>query len=159
MKKILFYAISFLFFFNSCSDIYNFSYQNSLSKKKLIKTQKAILYDQNQTDLILTATYINDFEHKNNDTERFIISISSDKTWLYNRDFIITLNELQPLGFKKLSPDNPILKLIPLKNQWKNYYLIEFDHIEDIKLFLSISDKVDRTVKLYFSKKAKYIYQ
>jgi len=71
--------------YNNMDSLNNFYQKDIKSKKQLIKTQKAILYDGNKTKAILVATYSNDFDDINSSDERFVVSFYADDKfrWIY----------------------------------------------------------------------------
>jgi len=125
-------------------------------RAKLLKTQKAIFYDQNNTaKVIITATYL----QENNNTEEFIISIYTDEK--IEEDFFkiytISLNNTPAQQIQPLSKDNKLLNNISFKTKWNRQFLVKFEHIDNDRLFIVFKDPNENEVKLYFAKKAKYL--
>jgi len=134
--------------------------QSVTYRTKLIKTQHAIL-TSGETKIYIIATYMNDNIDKSksqNINEQFIISlyIEGNSDLIFGKDYYITLSDKQPLSIKKLNINDPLLRDISFKNSWKTYYLLEFSHITDDRLFMLLHNKQGDKVKLYFAKRAKY---
>jgi hypothetical protein len=159
MKKLLLYTSSVLFLVNCSSQNIGLLSQNIDYKQKLIKTQKAILYKDNQTKAILTATYSNSFDDINSSDERFIVTLYIDgsNTNHWDRAYHITLNGKKPKSITTLKSSDKLLSNISFKNEWKNYFLIRFPHTNVQQMHMIFGDN-KQEIKLYFTKKAKYIY-
>jgi hypothetical protein len=159
MKKLLLYMGSLLFLVN-CSSQNSFSLTDVDYRQKLVKTQKAILYKDKQTKAILTATYSNSFDDMNGTNERFIVTlyIDNDNNNRWNRAYHLTLNGKKPISIKKLKSDDKLLSNISFKNEWKNYYFVNFPSVGDKQMYMIFGDN-KQEVKLYFTKKAKYLYK
>jgi hypothetical protein len=164
MKKLLLYFSGALFLVG-CSlpnqTLLDSFTSNSLDyKQKLIKTQKAILYKDNQTKAILTATYSNGFDDINGTDERFIITLYIDNsdTNRWDNRYHITLNGKKPKSITKLKSDDKLLSNISFKNGWKNYFLVKFPHVSSQQMYMIFGDN-RQDIKLYFAKKAKYLYK
>jgi hypothetical protein len=159
MKKLLLYISSVLFLINCSSQNIELLSQNIDYKQKLIKTQKAILYKDNQTKVILTATYINSFDDIDSSDEKFIITlyINEDNANHWDRTYHITLNGKKPKSITKLKSSDKLLSNISFKNEWKNYFLIRFPHTNAQQMYMIFGNE-KQEIKLYFTKKAKYIY-
>jgi hypothetical protein len=159
MKKLLLYTSSVLFLVNCSSQNIGLLSQNIDYKQKLIKTQKAILYKDNQTKAILTATYSNSFDDINSSDERFIVTLYIDgsNTNHWDRAYHITLNGKKPKSITTLKSSDKLLSNISFKNEWKNYFLIRFPHTNVQQMYMIFGDN-KQEIKLYFTKKAKYIY-
>ena len=133
--------------------------------KKLLQTEKVQLYDGNETQVLLTATYI--FEQSNikkeddNRDEVFIVGLyMEDETAqnLLSQDFNLTLNGTLPKSVKVLKSSDKRLKDIPLVIEWGEYFEVVFPHTNSTKFDLVFSSEVYGKKKLHFAKKAKYVF-
>jgi len=124
-------VISFLFI--GCSQNYNEHVKPTdiLHEQSLTQTQKIEIKSETTTKAYITATYINQINHKlvglNNEVERFIVSIyipSEQRQELYNEIFFIINGQVESC-VKILKKNNPMLKLIPVSNPWSRYYYVE----------------------------------
>lgn len=154
--------------------------------KRLIKTEKAQLYDGNLTKVTLTATYLNRnsrakegeddsflnyvnpfeiFEEKKEHTpkedERFIVGIyvdddGAEESGLY--DFNLTLNGKLPKTIVPVDQHDPRLKDISFVAEWSQFFLVTFPHIDAERLTMEFKSPQYGKGVLHFAKKAKYVY-
>ena len=183
--------------------------------KEMQKTEKLSITDNGEVKVFLTATYLNGKQsvedEKNQVREKFIIGLYQtgdiNTTGLINKDQNITINvqypksdkaftkaekikrskgmEKLPTLVKKLTPNDPLLKNIPMVNSWSEYYYVEFPHTQNENFALTYQNKIygkiplknnniNKTAKnnktkekkeiqqykkykMYFSKKYKYL--
>ncbi|KYJ87010.1 hypothetical protein [Sulfurovum riftiae] len=133
--------------------------------KKLLQTEKVQLYDDNETQVLLTATYL--FEQsdvKKEDDKRdevFIVGFYMEDETVRDHlteDFNLTLNGTLPKSVKVLKRSDKRLKEIPFVTAWGNYFEVIFPHTTSTKFDLLFSSKVYGKKKLHFAKKAKYVF-
>ncbi len=133
--------------------------------KKLLQTEKVQLYDGNETQVLLTATYL--FEQsdvKKEDDKRdevFIVGFYIEDEAVRDHlteDFNLTLNGTLPKSVKVLKRSDKRLKEIPLVTEWGNYFEVIFPHTASMKFDLLFSSEVYGEKKLHFAKKAKYVF-
>jgi len=128
----------------------------------LLKTEKAQLYDDNSTKILLTATYLNAEIDQQNHTadEIFIISVQSDNSFfnLKGKEYSLSLNGKQPKNIKILNRKNKLLHDISFITEWSKNYLVTFNHVKSKQLFLTIESKKYGKSHLYFTKIAKYLF-
>ena len=146
--------------------------QMSSIGKVMQKTEKISINDGNETKVFLTATYLNGEEslvdEKDRVREKFIIGLyladNINPENLINADQNLTINipypesdkefsrkerikrnkglDKLPLLVKKLSPDDPMLKNIPMVNSWSSYYYVEFPHSKKDHFSLTYQNKI-----------------
>ena len=127
-----------------------------LYRENLSQTQKALFYHNDEIKATFIVTYLKSKSMEDSLSEKFIISIYDDSQNSISR-YKIELNGKRSISMKRLEQDSKILKNIPFKVDWKEYYLLEFPSIKDEnRLFLSIDDMGSSKEKLYFAKIAKY---
>jgi len=133
--------------------------------KKLLQTEKAQLYDGNETKVLLTATYI--FEQtdvkKEDDTrdEVFVVGlyIEDDETENFEAgDFNLILSGTLPKSVKILRRSDKLLREVPFVTEWGTYFEVIFPHSDSEKFTLVFDSAVYGKRKLYFAKKAKYVF-
>ncbi len=125
----------------------------------MINTVKGELANQNSKAFIL-ATYLNPIKiSKIDDTkENFLISVyvskQKDEAKSDNNPFYkVFLNDTVLLDdIKRVSIKNKILKIIPIKNRWSEYYILSFPEQKTKKLKLTFENKQHNKVNLIFSK-------
>ncbi len=162
------------------------SYEQEKSyHKRLMKTEKAQLYENNRTKVTLTATYLNRnsrakegeedtflnyvnpfeiFEDKAKrepkEDEKFIVGIyvDDDADSMGIKDFNLTLNASAPQKILSIPHNDPRLKEISFVSDWSQFYYVVFPHINAEGLHLVLKTKRYGKATLYFTKKAKYVY-
>jgi len=158
------------FLFSACSSkeekvlfqVYN---QEKQYNKKLLHTEKIQLYDRNETQVLLTATYLfqenNRQKEDNTEDEVFIVGLNmeNEKTRdLLSKDLNLTLEGTLPKSVKILKNSDKSLKDIPIVTEWGDYFKVTFPHTTRQKFDLVFSSKKYGTKKLHFAKKAKYVF-
>ena len=165
------------------------------------KTEKIKIGQDNEVKISLAVTYLNDEEsildEENKVREKFIVNLYQaddvNGVGLINADQSLILNiqypesdeeftkaeiairekgvDKLPLKVQKLSPSDPMLKNIPMVNNWNSYYYVEFPHTRRKKFTLVYQNKVYgiksaigetqeyEKYKLNFTKREKYLYQ
>lgn len=111
-------------------------------------TKKTDIISKLEPKYIMTATYLNAVDKKyKNDYENFIIGIyevASKKT-LNLKTLNLTLNEEEPVDISPIKSKN-LLKSLPLKNNWANYYLVTFKRHTN-SLFKKTEDNLNLTLQ------------
>jgi hypothetical protein len=154
--------------------------------KRLIKTEKIQLYEDNFTKVILTATYLNRnsrakegeedsflnyinpfeiFEDRAKripqTDEKFIVGIYIDDELEENNDlydFNLTLNGKEPKMIRPLDKNDPRLKDISFVSDWSQFFYVVFPYVKTERFNLVFhSEKYGKGI-LNFAKKAKFIY-
>jgi len=153
--------------------------------KKLLKTEKAQLYNGQLTKAVLTATYLNEKTLDIHDAsdERFMIGIyvepaesidtndtntteDANSTCIPKESnstimdgYKITLNGKAPKSIQKLQENDPRLKSIPFTSDWSQFYLITFPHKSGDRLKLIFESDLYGKAELKFAKVAKYTFE
>jgi hypothetical protein len=130
--------------------------------KQFQKTEKTQLYQNNQTKVMLTATYLYTPSFELNDTrdEAFIVGVHLNEKAFGNIDsseYNLTLNGQVPKEIKKLSSNDERLKELSFVTDWADYYLVTFPHESSKKITLVYEHKMYGMGILHFAKVAKYI--
>lgn len=131
--------------------------------KKLQKTEKVQLYEQNVTKATLAATYLFDSTFENNDTrdEKFIVGIylEDDEPSAFNRyGYHLTLDGQEPIKIEKISHNDIVLKDISFISEWASYTLVTFPHNNKKHFDLTFRHEQYGKGKLHFAKVAKYTF-
>ena len=154
---------------------------------KMQKTEKIKISENNEVKVFLTATYLNSevsaADDDNKVKEKFIIGLyqidDGNLTGLVNGEQNLTINFpypesdktftraeekkrkqgmfLLPTSIKKLSLNDPMLKNIPLVNNWSSYYYVEFPHSEALKFSLVYQNKIYGKIPMPLSNVAKSV--
>ena len=130
--------------------------------KQLQKTEKIQLYDGNITQVMLTATYINeqtaDKEYKPD--EVFVVGIyleESEGVSFEQAGYSLTLNGNVPKSITDLKEGDPLLKDISFVSDWSYFYLITFPHVSNKSFKLIFKSELYGQGELHFAKVAKYV--
>jgi len=134
--------------------------------KQLLHTEKVQLYSDNETEILLTATYIFTStagrEEEDLRDEHFIVGLymedDSVAQTLMNEDFTLTLNGESAKRVTVLQRSDRRLKQIPFVTAWGDYFEVVFPHTTETKFTLLFSSKAYGKKRLHFAKKAKYIF-
>lgn len=131
--------------------------------KKLQKTEKTQLYQDDLTKAFLTATYLYTPNFEKNDTrdESFIVGIHLEDHGSGEIDTqgnSLTLNGQTAKDIQSLALEDERLKDISFVTPWSNYYLITFPHQSSKKFTLVFESELYGKGELHFAKVAKYVF-
>ena len=133
--------------------------------KKLLQTEKAQLYDGNETKVLLTATYlytqteVPKAEDKRD--EVFIVGMYMEDEEVAHftaGDFNLTLNGKTPKSVVILKRSDERLKNIPFITNWGDYFEVVFPHTSNERFDLVVNSEIYGKKNLHFAKKAKYVF-
>jgi hypothetical protein len=145
------------------------SYADKITYHKLLqKTEKATLSDENNSKIVVTATYI----YKPNVTtqdkrpEKFIVGVlnDSDTKHLYfhkayaKENYLLTLNNQSAIRVEKLTLKDYRLKDISFVTDWGTYYEVTFPHVNTEQFDLILEHPNYGKQMLHFAKVAKFVY-
>lgn len=130
---------------------------------KLIKTEKAQMYEDGLTKVVLTATYLNEqnaSENAKQPDERFIVGLYVDENVDNSQlnDFNLTLDGTPPKAIVLLKAHDPRLKMLSFKAPWNHFFLVTFPYTSKQRFKLIFESKVYGKKTLDFAKKAKYTF-
>ncbi len=133
--------------------------QDRVHELSIVNTRKGELNNQN-SKIIILATYLNPIKTSeiDNTKENFLISIylskKNEKSKSSNNPFyqIHLNNNISMEDIKILDKKAKILKLIPVKNRWSSYYLIQFPKQKTKKLKITFENEQHNKTTLTFSK-------
>ncbi|NOR55360.1 MAG: hypothetical protein GQ531_04070 [Sulfurovum sp.] len=140
--------------------------------KHLQQTEKAILYDNNASAAILTASYLFAPTKDKNDSrpEVFIVAVQFDdaesqsidfkasKVTEAQSEFILTLEGQKASKVKSLAKGDARLKDISFVTPWGKYYEVTFPHTAKKQFKLNFESKSYGKSTLSFAKVAKFVY-
>ncbi len=161
MKKMLILLVSFMLLFSGCSQKSGFFNEDALGESALMNTRKGELYSSLELKASLSATYLNNFvdEYKNSKDEVFLVSIyidkdssDKDKQGINNKNYILTLDSKKPIKVKLLDYEDDLIKIIPFRNHWSNYYLLSFEKSKSKEMHMNYKHSIYGQVDLVFSK-------
>jgi hypothetical protein len=135
------------------------SFKNYLDYHKILKkTEKIQLYDNNETKVMLTATYLYTPTFENNDTrdEVFVVGIYFEDEIISAKKYHLTLNGKPAKVLKLLDKGDSILENISFITSWGSYYLVTFPHVHRKSFELVFESNDYGKGVLHFSKVAKY---
>lgn len=160
-KFYLLSSLSFLILFTGCgpkANSLNHFQKDQLSANAIQYTKKRDLIYKNEPILMLFSTYLNNIDKKyqSDKLDSFIIGIhiiNKENHDLIENRYEIFLNNQKHTSIVKLEKDSKLIKGIPLKNNWANYFLIHFKSFEkDKKLNLKLIHPIFGQVSLDFQK-------
>lgn len=136
--------------------------ENISYHKQLQKTEKTQFYLDNETQVMLTATYLYTPNYEKNDTrdEVFVIGLhlhnEADED-INSDQYTLTLNGKTPSEIKTLQTDDERLKDLSFVTQWADYYLVTFPHVSSKRITLVFESEMYGKGELHFAKVAKYV--
>lgn len=160
MYKILPFLFISLLFISCTSKNSAFRYfeKDDIQAKAIQNTKKIDIVKNNQTELIFWATYINNIDKKKYDLnkETFLVSVyfaDSQTQDLFENSYDLSLNSQKSLSIKKIDNNDINYSNLMLKNNWGNYYLVEFEKQKDIYNFkLKLFNQNANEAQLVFEK-------
>lgn len=131
--------------------------------KELQKTEKVQLYENNETSVVLVATYKFTKSFEKNDTrdEVFIVGIHTEEEEAENinvNDYNLTVNKKKAKKVTSLSPDDKRLKNLSFVSEWGSYYLMVFPHVKSKRVKLQFKHQEYGKGTLNFAKVAKFVF-
>ena len=132
--------------------------KDEIRAKAIQNTKKTDILKNNEPELIFWATYINNVDRKKYDLEKetFLVSIyfvNAQTQDLFENSYNLSLNSQKYLSIKKLDKDDKNYANLMLKNNWGNYYLVEFKKQKDIyDLKLKLFNQNSSWAQLEFEK-------
>lgn len=131
----------------------------------LQETKKSDIVVNNEVKAIFTATYLNNVDDKfDNEFENFIVSVYSvdnkadvKPTITLNKKVLVDeeniIEKVNYVEIKQVEKEADIIKSLPLKNAWANYYLVKFKKIDNYEnLNLVFKNQEDQEASLVFQK-------
>jgi len=159
LKVVSLFLISFFIFGCSKGITIDKLDIDRIQELSIVNTKKGELTNQDSKIFIL-ATYLNPIKTSEIDDskENFLVSIylsrQVDKSKENNNPFYqVKLNDNIFIDdMKILDKKSKLLKLIPIKNEWSEYYLIKFPKQKTKTLKLTFENEQHNKVNLTFSK-------
>ena len=136
MKKYyLSFSATFLLVFTSCSSTTSLNHfeKDPKSANAIQYTKKADLIYNKDINSMIFATYLNNIkdEFKSNELNSFLIGthlVNKDNHDFIKNNYSITLNNKKATNIKKINQKSDLVSIIPLRNSWANYYLLQFEN-------------------------------
>lgn len=160
-KYLIIFLLFFITIFSGCgqkSSALN-HFENDPKSANLIQhTKKRDISYKNELKAMFFATYLNrSYErYKNDKKNSFIVGlhlINQDNHDLIKNKYKLFINNKEIKNFTKIDTDSELVKNIPLKNSWANYYLIETKNEKKVyKLNLKLIHPVFGQTQLNFDK-------
>ncbi len=132
---ILFFAFFISIWQSGCAQKEGLFAPDTFENRALAKTRKGEIYNSLEIKASIVATWLNPLltEFKEEKNACFLVSVFIDddfedpaKQGLHNPDYALTLEGKKPVSLKRLSADDPLVKIAPLKTLWGHYYLACF---------------------------------
>jgi len=171
MYKKLFLLI-FILLFSSCSrydvddtKLSKLTKRDDIYYMALLNTQKAQIVASLETKALLIATYLNPvFRDKpkcsicfdTSDGEYFLLGLfingERESKFGDSSGYRVTLNGVEPIELKEVDRYDPLLKEMPMVNNWSTYYIAKFPKNSSNRLILDFKSDLFGEDKLEFLK-------
>lgn len=158
-KYYLSLSTTFLLLFTGCNsnNALNHFKKNPESARAIQYTKKADLVYNNEINSMIFSTYLNKVNKKyeSNKVNNFVVGIhlvNKNEHDFIKNDYFITLNDKKPLNIIKIDENSELVSSIPLKNNWANYYLLEFENDENQNMNIIFSHPTFGKTKIGFQK-------
>ena len=120
-------------------------------------TQKADLLYKNEIKSMIFATYLNkiDKKYESNKINSFLIGVhlvNKENNDAKSNDYTISLNGEEAKSITALDKNSKLVKSIPLKNAWANYYLMDFKNDDSESLKIKFTHSLYVQTQLTFQK-------
>lgn len=160
MKKYyLSLSVSILILFTACTtkSALNHFEKDPNSANAIQYTKKADLIYKNEINSMIFVTYLNNInkEYKSSKVSSFIVGIhlvNKDEHDFIKNDYSISLNNKKPLNINSIDKKSELVSFIPLKNNWANYYLIQFEDDGSQNMNISLSNPIFGKTQVSFQK-------
>ena len=168
----LFLGLLAIALFVGCSSKEEQSLMNSYAQKTqyhkhLQYTEKAELFEGEDSKVVVTATYLftPNFKKKDKRPEKFIIGVTFDDPDASrlsftkgNANYTLTLNNKSAKKVEKLALNDKRLKGISFVTEWGEYYEVTFPHVNGKRFALVLKHPKYGSKALHFAKVAKFVY-
>jgi len=131
--------------------------RDPLSANAIQYTKKADLLYKTEIKAMVFVTYLNDVDKKyeSNKINSFLIGVhlvNKENNNSKSNDYTITLNGHESENITALDKDSKLVKSIPLKNIWADYYLINFKNDDSQSLKIEFTHSLYGQTQLTFQK-------
>ena len=159
--KLLILLVSAALLFTSCSNksnAFDFFKFDKNYEKAISYTKTASLMQSMETKAVITTIYLNKVladEYNKNDSF-FVALYSNEDKIFYDKfsqriaEYTLTLNDQKPIRIKELKKDSKLRLLMPIKNGWNRYYLVEFKKVKENDLELKFSDDTNQSLYIEY---------
>jgi len=157
--KLLILLSGIVLLFTSCSDksnAFDFFKFDKNYEKAISYTKTSSLMKSMETEAVISTVYLNKvLPDEYNQKESFFVAlyINSDKIF-YDKylqkqpNYTLTLNGQKAINISELRKDSKLRLLLPIKNDWNEYYLVEFEKTDKDNLELNIVESEDALERL-----------
>lgn len=119
-----------------------------------------IVDEHNRSAIIVNATYLNRvFEDRYRDEEKILIStyiVDDSKICEVNSTtaecYELNLNAQAPINIEKIEYSNELIKTVPIKESWFDFYLVSFKKVDETTLKFKISNDKNSSIIMKFEK-------
>jgi len=170
MRKI--FLLVLILLFNGClkkniedTKLSKLTKRDDIYYVALLNTQKGQIVASLETKALLIATYLNPvFRDKSkcsicfdtSDGEYFLVGLfinGERESKFGDSGYNINLNGVEPMELKEVDRDDPLLKEMPMVNNWSTYYIAIFPKQDSNKLILNFKSDLFGEDKLEFLKR------
>lgn len=155
--KNYFILIFFILFYSGCNQSATSVFKKDPLYGQYLQYTKIekIIKHKDEVDSLFNITYLNSankklYNDKNN--QCFLIGLY-DNHESNITNYSITLDDKNPIKISKIDINSEDSKLVPLKNRWANYYIINFNQVLEDLLVLKIKQiSTNKELKVNFIK-------
>lgn len=150
-------CLSLSLFFTSCTSALNHFQKDPQSARAIQYTKKADLVYNTEIKAMLFVTYLNktDNNFDSSNTNTFLVGThftNKDNHDFLENDFQIQINNQEELEITKLDQESKLISVVPLKNKWASYYLVEIKNTEDDNFNISLLSPTLGKISVNFQK-------
>ncbi|MDD2829018.1 MAG: hypothetical protein PHW18_05535 [Sulfuricurvum sp.] len=155
-------ALSIMIGFSGCADkgAFDLFKMDKAHERSVEQLRTGSILQSLETKAVVSAIYLNPvYPEQYTDGEYFVIAVYFEKD---NRDlkkwdinahgYALTLNTKIPTQIEELKESDPKRGLIPVQNNWNQYYFIRFDSLPQGSLALQLENNQTGKVVLNYQK-------
>lgn len=160
--KLFLLIVTLLLTLTACSekstafDFFKFdkNYERAISYTRTVSVMRSM-----ETSAIISTVYLNKVlpQDYNSSKESFFVAvyINDGKSFYSEKqgveaEYKLTLNNREPINFQPLKKDSKLRKLMAIKSEWNEYYLIEFDAVKENELELQFFNDENQSISISY---------
>ncbi len=161
MKQFIILLAISLTIFSGCSGHFE-RYTLSDESEKATTSYKNVrlLNDTNKTKIIISTVYLNDiYPNYTDGLAHFLVAFYSpehNNTLYFNKtkrpsksEYLLLLNKKDALASEKLDRDDLLVELMPISNNWSQYYYVRYELPSEKPALVLESDHTEQAVITY----------
>jgi hypothetical protein len=155
-------ALSVMIGFSGCADkgAFDLFKMDKAHERSVEQLRTGAILQSLETKAVVSAIYLNPiYPERYSDGEYFVTAVYFEKDnrdlkkWdIYAHGYTLTLNAMKPTLIEELNESDPRRGLIPVQNNWNQYYFIRFDSQPQGALSLLLENNQTGKVVLNYQK-------